>query len=199
MTELNLSVSGKLDEHDVQTIRIALGNYVKVGNPSRVFQRSADPPSIIELLGEVPLWAPLAVAAAAYFSQIAKRAGDATWDSLASRFKGKEINPIIDIATTLSTVVDEINGEVKIVFGLNIPDEIFGTTISANARDPAEVARALSSFVVHADLISEFLHTEFEQGRKPIGSVIVNLQDDGRLLLKWCDQTDFQVREKYLP
>ena len=199
MTELNLSVSDKLNESDIQTIRIALGNYVKVGNPSKVLLRSADPPSIIELLGAVALWVPLAAAAKAYLEQIAKRAGDATWDSLASLFKGKEMNPIIDIATTLSTVVDEIDGEVKIVFGLNIPDEIFETTISANARDPAEVARALSSFVVHAELLSEFIHSEFEQGRKPLGPVIITLQDDGRLLLKWCDQTDFQVREKYLP
>lgn len=145
------------------------------------------------------LWAPLAAAATAYFAQIGKRAGDATWDHLASRFKGNEINPIIDIATTLSTVVDEIDGEVKIIFGLNFPDEIFGTTISANARDPAEVARALSSFVVHADLISEFLHSKFGQGRRPFGPVIVALQDDGRLLLKWCDETDFQNREKFIP
>ena len=199
MTELNLSVSDKFNERDIQTIRIALGNYVKVGNPIRVFQRSADPPSVIELLGEVPLWAPFAIAASAYLAQIAKRAGDATWDSLTSLFKGKEMNPIIDIATTLSTVVDEINGEVKIVFGLNFPDEISGTTISANARNPAEVARALSSFVVHVDLISEFLHTEFGQGRRPLGPVMVTLQDDGRLLLKWCDETDFQYREKCIP
>ena len=199
MTELNLSVSGKFNERDIQTIRIALGNYVKVGNPSRVFQRSADPPSVIELLGEVPLWVPLTAAASAFLAQIAKRAGDATWDRLASLFQGKEMNPIIDIATTLSTVIDEIDGEVKIVFGLNSPDEICEATISANAREPAEVARALSSFVVHADLISEFLHSEFGQGRRPFGPVIVTLKDDGRLLLKWCDETDFQNREKCMP
>lgn len=66
MTELNLSVSDKFNERDIQTIRIALGNYLKVGNPSRVFQRSADPPSIIELLGAVALWAPLTIAATTY-------------------------------------------------------------------------------------------------------------------------------------
>ena len=53
-----------------------------------VVRRSLDPPSVIQLLGPVVAWAPLAIAAAAFLksfgSVLGKRVGEAVADGVAA-------------------------------------------------------------------------------------------------------------------
>ena len=195
MSELNLALTYKFAAN-AEAIRAELSEYLKVSEPRSNIAQSVDPPSFLQLLGDASAWLPLKAAAAVYLSTLAKRAADATWNQLVeSLFKSNEVKPLTDVAKTLATAVDSVDGKVALVVGLNIPDDYLETVMSINKpSDPAEVARVLASFVVHVEQISETMRAEVEAGSKPIGRAFIELQDDGSLLVRWVE-TDFSHHE----
>ena len=201
MLELNLVLSEKFNKDDAEAIQADLSKYLKVGKPKIMFRRSADPTltAFIQLLGDAAVWLPLALVAKTYLSTLAKRAADATWDRLAAHFNSNEMKPLADVATTLTIAAERVGGEVEIVFGLNIPDDHFGTAISIKSPEPEEVARVLASFIIHVEQLSKVMQAEVEAGRAPLGRAIIELQDDGSLLIRWQKQDDLSTRELRLP
>ena len=199
MSELNLALTEKFDPENAAAIRAELSEYLKVGEPRFIIMKSVDPPSFLQLLGDVSAWVPLTAAATVYLLTLVKRAADATWNRLASRFGSNEIKPLVAVAKTLAAAADSVDGEVAIVMGLNIPDDHFGTAISIKSGDPEEVARVLASFIVHVEQISKAMKVEVEAGRTPLGRAIIELQDDGSLLIRWVAQTDFSRHELKIP
>ena len=195
MSELDLTLT---KEFDSDTVRLELGEYLRVGAPKILFFKSADPPSVLQLLGDPLAWLPLKAAAAVYLSTLAKRAGEATWDWLASRFNSNEVRPLADVAKTLAKAATSVDGKVIILAGLNIPDDSSGTAISVEPGDPEEVARVLALFIVYAEQISEAMWAQVEAGRKPCGGARIELQDDGRLLIRWTT-ADFCHHELRIP
>ena len=196
MSELELVLSEKFD---AETIQAELSEHLKVSEPKFLFFKAVDPPSVLKLLGDALSWLPLKAAAAVYLSALAKRAADATWDGLASLFNSNEVKPLADVAKTLATAADSVDGKVTIVVGLNIPDDHFGTAISIKPGDPEEMVRVLASFIVHVEQISKAMRAEIETGRTPLGAAIIELQDDGSLLVSWVAQADFSRHELRIP
>ena len=83
--------------------------------------------------------------------------------------------------------------------GLNIPDDHFGTAVSIKPSDPEEEARVPASFIVHGEQISKAMQAEVEAGFTPLGRAIIELQNDGSLLVSWVVQTDFRRHELRIP
>ena len=197
MSELELVLSEKFG---AETIQAELSEYLKVSEPKLMLLRSADPPSILNLLGDPLAWLPLKAAAAVYLSTLAKRAGDATWEGLASLLKSNKVKPLADVAKTLATAANSVDGKVTMTVGLNIPDDHFGTAISIKPGPPEEVTRILlASFVVHVEQIEEAMRAEIEAGRTPLGGAKIELQDDGSLLVSWVAQADSSCYELRIP
>lgn len=198
MPELNLTLPGRFDTEDAEAVRAALSKHLQVGRPLFLLQRSAGPPpvSIIQLIGDAAAWLPMTVPATVYLSTLAKRAGDATWDGIASVLKRKEVKPLADVAAALAAAADKAGGEAGIIIGLDIPDDHFGTVVIIRDRNPAAVARKLAAFVVHVEELSRVMRAEVEAGRPPLGQATVEVQDDGSLLVTWCSQHDLERHEK---
>ena len=197
MSELKLVLSEKFD---AEAIRAELREHLKVSEPRLMLLRSADPPSILNLLGDAQAWLPLKVAAAVYLSTLAKRAGGATWEGLASLLKSNEVKPLADVAKTLATAANSVDGKVTMTVGLNIPDDHFGTAISIKPGPPEQVTRILlASFVVHVEQIEEAMRAEIEAGRTPLGRAKIELQEDGSLLVSWVAQADSSCCELRIP
>ena len=196
MSELKLALSEKFD---AEAIRAELSEHLKVSEPKFLLFKAVDPPSVLQLLGDAGAWLPLSAAAAVYLSTLAKRAADATWDRLASLFNSNEVKPLADVAKTLATAANSVDGEVTIAVGLNIPDDHFGTAISIKPGDPEEVARVLASFIVHVEQISKAMRGEVEAGRTPLGGASIELQDDGSLLVSWVARSTHRRHELRIP
>ena len=142
---------------------------------------------------------PAAAFITAFFSNLGKRASDAAWDSAAEWKKDKDLTPLADVATTLAAATDSVGGEVIISVGLDIPDDQFGTVISTKSRDPLEVARILSSFVVRAETISDAVQAEIERGYEPLGPFVMQLEQDGSVTIRWHAMRDSKIYEKRIP
>ena len=141
MSELELTLTR---EFDAEAVRSKLGEYLRVSEPKILFLRSAEPPAILQLLGDALAWLPLKAAGAVYLSTLAKRSGDATWNLWASRFNSNEVRPLANVAKTLAKAADSVNGKITILVGVNIPDDTYGTVISIEPDDPEEMARVLA-------------------------------------------------------
>ena len=196
MSELYLELSEKFRD-EAAGIRDELSKHLKVGRPSIVFRRSADPtlPSFIQLLGGVLAWKVIYPPAKAFLETWGKRAGEATWDKFANR---NEVKPLTDVATALTTAGARVDGEVEITVGLNIPDDRSGTLISVKSSDPEAVARVLAYFVVHVEQLSKAMKAEVAAGRTPFEPAIIERQDDESLVVRWETQ-DGRAHELQIP
>ena len=193
MSELYLDLSEKFHD-EAAGIRVELSKHLKVGQPRLIALCSADPPSFIQLLGDAGTWLPLSAAAAAYLATLAKHLADATWDKISNR---NEVKPITDVATTLATAAERVDGKVGIFFGLDIPDDHFGTSVSIDSSDPEAVACVLACFIVHVEQLSKAMQAEVAAGRVPAGPAIIELQDDS-LLVRWQTR-DGRAHELKIP
>ena len=194
MSELYLEVSEKFSD-EADGIRAELSKHLKVGQPSIVIRRSVDPPSLVQLLGDATAWLPLKAAAAVYLATLAKRAAEATWDKIANR---NDVKPITDVATTLATAAERVDGEVTISFGLNIPSDYLGTVMFFESPDSEEVARALFCFIAHVEQLSTAMQAEVAAGREPAVSAVIELQDDKSLVVRWWTR-DGRAHELQIP
>ncbi len=189
MSELSLTLSEKFTDEDATALRAAISGHFHVSSPvQRVYRRSFDPPSTIQLLGAAIAWKVLIKPAAAFAESFAKtlgkRAGNAVSDTV-SGWKKKDIKPLADVATAFVTAADGVGGKVTISVGLDIPDDYFGTVISTDSRDPVEVARVLAAFVVHAQEIADIVQAEIERGHEPLGGFNVGLEHAGTVKIQW--------------
>ena len=203
MSEIGLVLSEKFSVDDAVSIRAALSRHLQVSKPVSVRQQSIDPPSFIQLLGSAAAWQillkPAAAFAKEFFGTLGKKTAEATWDSAAEWKKNEDLRPLVDVVTALVAAADRVGGEVKIVVGLNIPDDHFGTVLSTDSRDPLEVARILSAFVARAERLSDMMQSEIERGHEPIGDVLIELARDGSMTIRWHAGSDFKAYEERIP
>ncbi len=201
-SELRLVLTEKFTETDALEIRAALNRHLRISKPERYYRASIDPPSVIKILGEAALWLPLTAATVffkSFVSTLGKRMADAAWDSLAARKESKDIEPLVDVVNTLVSAADRVGGRVYIEVGLDIPDDFFGTAITTESRDPLELARILSSFIVRAEKISDAVQAEIERGYKPLGQFVMELEQDGSMTIRWTAASDSKTYEKHIP
>ena len=203
MPELSLVVTEKFTEDNSQSLRIALSRHLKVSDPQKHHRASIDPSSFIQLLGEAEAWLTLATAAKAVFAafvlEITRKAAGATWEHWKERLKSnKETKPLIEVVQATVETAKSVDGEVNIGFGLNIPDNNFGTTFWVDSRDSVEMTKVLAAFIVRRNEISEMIQAEIEHGREPFGPCIGELQDDGSVFIKW-QTSNFEAYGKRMP
>ena len=204
MSGLALTLTANFDTETAETIREELSKHLEVDKPTFVYSKADDPPSVLQLLGNALSWSPLTAAAmtvvTVYFSTLAKRAANDTWDTLKSLLKSNEVKPLADVARTLTAAANSVTGdrEIRIGVGLSIPDDYFGTTMYIKPSDFEEIAYRLSLFVVQAEKISKSMQAEIEAGHVPFGGAIIELHHDGSLLIRWA-QDDLSHRELRIP
>ena len=181
MSELNLTLTEKFSAQ-ANDIRSALSTHLKVSQPQICFMRSVDPPSFIQLLGDVAAWLPLYLPAKSFLDTFGKLAAEAVWDKIANR---NDVKPLAGVATTLVTAKENINGKVDIYVGLNTPDDRHGVILSITSSDPEMVAYELATFLVHVEPLLKAIQEEIATGRWPGLPEGIKIQEDGSLLVKW--------------
>ena len=200
MSGLTLTLT---EDFDAETIRTELNKHLNVDEPEFHFFKTADPPSVLQLLGDVLSWSPLTAAATTvatvYLSTLAKRAANDTWDGLKSLLKTKEAKPLADVSKALEIAANSVTGERRISVGLSIPGDDFGTMLFITPSASEDIARQLAFFVVHAEQISKCMQAEIADGRTPLRGATIELHDDGSLLIRWICQTDSSRRELRIP
>lgn len=193
-------------KEDAQAIRDALSLSVPVSEPSWHVRCSIDPPQFIELLGSVDTWEILKPAAQAFLlafgGALGKKAADSTaeaiqnkWRRMVKKRQDKHLSSLNNLATTLKSISDRSDREVGIEIGLNIPDDVYGTTLSTHAKDPVEFIRVLSIFIVNAEKIYAGLRSALDnENAQPVGWICIKLEDNGSIILRWRSDRDNHMK-----
>ncbi len=179
-------------EGDPKSIHSGLNKYLPVRKPKLLIRKSVDPVSTIKLLGDAAEWLLLSVPATVYLSTLAKHAADATWSKLAAVKQSTDVRPLTDVAATLTMAAKSVEGETKIVIGINIPDNKNGTELHIQSIRPEDMEYNLASFIYHVENLSIIMQGEMEAGRITHGPAFIELRDDGTLSVKWrCQAKDY--------
>lgn len=192
MSKLNLVLTSELGSDFLEEVRAGLDGLLEIGEAQFYLRLSANGglSQFIQIIGDAAAWLPLKAAATVYLSVLAKHGADATKDWLGARLKRKDVEPLASVVLHLETTANKVDCNVEFVFSLPVPDDFWGTGIRVRAGEPEESARHLATFVVHAEAISELMQEEVEAGRAPLGPALVEMQDDGSVLVKWRAQRD---------
>ena len=88
MSEMSLVLSEKFTAEDAASIRAELGRRLQVGKPVSLRQRSIDPPSVIQLLGEAAAWLPLVALLHEYPLRVGQRGPHFSGPSAGATLRG---------------------------------------------------------------------------------------------------------------
>ena len=199
MGKVNLLLSDELGTDLLEELRAGLNETLPIGEAHQYLRLSGDPglTPFIQLIGDAASWWPLKAAATVYLGVLAKDAAVATKDWLRARLKKEDVRPLASVAAELEATASKVGGRVEFVVSLNVPDNHWGTSMPMRAGEPEETARRLATFVVHAEAISDLMQKEVEAGRSPATGAVIELREDGSLLIKWraCDDLEVHVRK----
>ena len=185
MSELQIQLTEEFPDQAAEQLKQGLGKYLPAGELRRYMRLSGGLEPIIRLLGDLVVWAPITAAATAYFTRLAFRAADETWDKITGGSNSKEVERLAAAVDELAKAVERVGGRATVAFGLPIPDDHFGTTISMEYGDREELARALALFVIHAGKIEKAMLAEVDAGRVPAAGAQIVFETDERASIRW--------------
>lgn len=165
---------------------------------SQITLLSTEPPSWVSLFATAQWWQQaLAAAAALYFGEIAREAGKDTWRSRAS-IAGAARGALARMADGIATLHATLRPSTRVVLGLSVPDEYFGTRLEIKGRTAHEIERELALFMhflpqVEAIIESEQLTTNAQ------GPILLTIQADESLEIGWVDRGGLEVHTRVLP
>ena len=169
--------------------RAEFAEYLPLGAPIYSFRKSIDPDSILRLLGEAEEWwllaAPAAAFFSAYFATLGKRAADATYGSLSSVLREKEVEPLAAVAEALSNGARRVEPEAAICVCLVWPEELFEVDVRIPSTVPEEIALTLGVFVAQVPSIVSAIEAEMDRSGVPLGYVVGSVQKDASVILQW--------------
>ena len=193
--QLELSLEFLRYGDEAEKIRSELNKHLSVDQFQYVGHRSAEASSIIRLFGEFADWLPLYAAASIYLGRLAMHAADATKNSVASIFKKIEVEPLAHVSRTLAEAAKKVHPSSKIIVGISVLDNCCSAEISIRSTSPEEMAREIAALVLQAKNLSDVMQAEVQEGRGPMGSTIIEFQNDGSLKLRWTRRSDFGVQK----
>ena len=201
MSSLTLTMT---KDFDAEIMRTELSKHLNIDEPEVLQLRTADPPAVLQLLGDALSWSPLKVAATtvvtAYLLTLAKTSCQRYMGWTENHFsRAKKRSHLPTWQKTLEIAANSVTGERRITVGLSIPDDYFGTVLYIRPSASEEIVRQLAFFVVHAEQISKSMQAEIAAGYTPLGGATIELHDDGSLLISWVRQADSSRHELKIP
>lgn len=168
--------------------------------PSVIMQRSADPPSVIQIIGSVIDWIdPFKVAVIAFIAEISREAAKDIYKNKAKIFKAlqlitvKPLKEFVEIIFRSKTFSEFKNTQIFI--SVNIPDDYFGTNLELKLNSKEDIAWQFANFILHIEEIEIELNKLIKSDKPPLAPISLILNNDGSILIKYMDSVDLKIQE----
>jgi hypothetical protein len=168
--------------------------------PVLVEYKSGTNPSLIKIIAEIIEWLDyLKVPATVFLIELSKEAAKDFYKNKAKIFKALKlaiVSPLKRISRVLSKVKKKLPDQTKIIIGIPIPNNYFGTSLSIDSKQEEEIAWAVANFIVRIESISEFIKEISSSELKPLYPLNLILLEDGNIKITWMDQQNMNIHEK---
>lgn len=168
----------------------------------QVVLMSAGPPSWVTFLANADwLIKGLAASAALYVAEIIKEAAKETWrnrdKALAAGVAASK--GITRLANSIANFRQSLSPRTKVLIGLPIPDDYFGTTLELIGLDPIDLELQIALFVHHLPALTALIRSESLEHGRVLGGVHLKLLQDSTLEVSWMDRDSFEQHRRVLP
>jgi hypothetical protein len=200
-TQMRLWTSGIVSKHTIDQLVDDLNSVTSVEQVNHLQTRSADPPAIVQLVGDLAQWVdPLKLAASIFLAQLAKEAAKDVWKNklvIAKVLKEQACKPLKIVASAIAAAKRTTDSaEFSVTIGLSVPDDLFGTTLPIYENDEELIAILVARFVDQLMTVEAIVRKEMDGPNRPVGQVSLLLQPDGSMLLRWMGAQDLDIHEQ---
>jgi hypothetical protein len=200
---MKLILSGDFPPEGVSRVLGDLRGILPALDLETSIHRSSDPPSGIEMIGDASEWiAHLGTAASWFLAEHLRRESGKVVPAPAGsgRVSADEMNsPVWVVARSLLDLF-RIAGshEMRMRFGIPLPDRRFGATLLLRDRDEQSVALSIAGFINVVSHLEEFVRRELSGGKKSTGPVDMTPHPDGTVVVRWLDADTMSYHETTL-
>lgn len=161
---------------------------------------SADPPSWITFFAQADWWIKtLAACGALYVAEIMKEAGKATWKGLMNLASAQKNNELNRLETELETLKAQLQKNTKLIIGLPIPNDYFGTRLELHGASSGKLVSQIAMFIYHLPELCKLIDSEGLTEDTVATGIFLKLGADGELKVSWHDQQTLEKRTKVIP
>jgi hypothetical protein len=189
----DLMVTEGLSGEVVDDITRTLRRHLAIGQV-RTYHRKAFDPELkqyLQLIGDLAFWAPVAIPATAFVTQLAVRSADDAYSAFKSWLSREPECPIAEIAMAISDIRSRNGASASIRIGLNVPDRNWGTALEIEDTDPAKVLLKLALFLNEAGRIHKVISDATAAGDGPLGQGVIAILNHGDIEITWSSQKNF--------
>jgi hypothetical protein len=166
-----------------------------------IILRSAEPPSWVQFFAEAPWWIKaLEAYAALYVAEIVKAAGKETWKERAklTRAAVGTGNKVLKLARSFVALRDRIPKKTKLVLGLPVPDDYFGTRFELIGENENIIAAEIALFIRYVPAIERIIEAEGLRAGKVTGAITLRIAEDSSLRVTWMNRESLKIEDRTL-
>lgn len=184
-----------------EALRIDCLEYLDLSVAGRLVFRSTDPPSIIQVVASVSTWAVVfKLVAVAFMTQLAKNAADDFWKNksqVATVLKRKSIAPLQHVSTAVAKALRRSPEKTRLELTIELSAHHQAKLVLSSV-DRESIAIAIALIAIHAEQLSVFIARESASERGVTGDPVLEIADDGSIIVKWSDRVDIKRHKKTL-
>lgn len=168
--------------------------------PTALIQKSAEPQSVIQIVGSIIEWLDLyKVVSIVFVSTITKEVAKDLYKN-----KGKilqalgqaAVKPLKAFVDLLFRNKDKIEDEkIHIILSLNILDDYLGTNLHLQISSEEELAWQFANFIIRLNKIEAFILQAMKSDKPPFAPISLIVNEDGSIIVKYMDSVDLLPHE----
>lgn len=196
-----------IQEEVVEQLTVDLKGILPIEDSERYMMRSTDPPSWICLLFGVPIWyANLGPSVDTFLHRLANDAAGDIWqeiwankDKISAALKDA-VPPLRRVVTALRKARERSKPSTSIDIGIPHPDpkNLNYIQLPLRCASEEETALSLAVFVDRMPKIDALLHQEFENNKGFVGTVYIEIKENGVVVISWNDRVTQKLEERKL-
>lgn len=169
-------------------------------SPAVFYQRSAEPQSLIQIVGSVVEWLDLyKVVSIVFVSTITKEVAKDLYKNKVKILQAlgqtavKPLKAFVDLIFRNKERIDK--EKIHLIISLNIPDDYMGTNLHLQISSEEELAWQFANFIIRLEKIESELNNLISSDKPPLFPVSLITQDDGSIKIKYMDKMDLELHE----
>jgi len=200
---MKIVISGDIPGEAVNRVLADLREILPILDVETSLQRSSEPPSGFQMIGNVSEWtSPLGSAASSFIAlhrgRLSGKPGPTSGSGTLSS-GDDQTSPLQLVARSIIDLQRSCRSDgIRIRMGIPLPDQRFGTNLVLSGADEESVAFSIAGFVTMLTHVEDFIRHELSGAKRSAGPVQLTQFPDGRAVLCWLDADTMSYHEKTL-